>query len=67
MKMKKYIIGLVAASLFLTSCEDFLTVVPETQLSSATFFKNQNDFEQAVNAAAKANPAEPMSFLVGGR
>ncbi|MDO8966007.1 MAG: RagB/SusD family nutrient uptake outer membrane protein [Algoriphagus sp.] len=51
MKMKKYIIGLLAASLFLTSCEDFLTVVPETQLSSATFFKNQNDFEQAVNAA----------------
>lgn len=51
MKMKKYIIGLLAASLFLTSCEDFLTVVPETQLSSATFFKNQKDFEQAVNAA----------------
>lgn len=49
--MKKYIIGLLSASLFLTSCEDFLTVVPETQLSSATFFKNQNDFEQAVNAA----------------
>ncbi|OOG75360.1 RagB/SusD family nutrient uptake outer membrane protein [Algoriphagus sp. A40] len=48
--MKKYIIGLVAASLFLTSCEDFLTVVPETSLSSATFFKTQKDFEQAVNA-----------------
>jgi starch-binding outer membrane protein, SusD/RagB family len=50
-KMKKYIPVLIAASMFLTSCEDFLTVVPETQLSSATFFKNQNDFEQAVNAA----------------
>lgn len=37
--------------MFLTSCEDFLTVVPETQLSSATFFKSQNDFQQAVNAA----------------
>lgn len=49
--MKKYIVGLLAASLFLTSCEDFLTVVPETQLSSATFFKNENDFQQAVNAA----------------
>jgi tetratricopeptide (TPR) repeat protein len=49
--MKKYIIGLLAGSLFLTSCEEFLTVVPETQLSSATFFKNQNDFQQAVNAA----------------
>ena len=49
--MKKYIIGLLAASMFLTGCEDFLTVVPETQLSSATFFKTQKDFEQAVNAA----------------
>ncbi|WP_026951026.1 RagB/SusD family nutrient uptake outer membrane protein [Algoriphagus mannitolivorans] len=49
--MKKYIPVLLAASLFFTSCEDFLTVVPETQLSSATFFKNQKDFEQAVNAA----------------
>ena len=49
--MKKYIIGLVAASMMLTSCEDFLTIVPETQLSSATFFKTQTDFEQAVNAA----------------
>lgn len=33
-----------------TSCDDFLTVVPETQLSSATFFKTENDFVQAVNA-----------------
>lgn len=49
--MKKYIIVLLAASLGLTSCEDFLTVVPETQLSSATFFKTENDFVQAANAA----------------
>ncbi|TDQ15092.1 putative outer membrane starch-binding protein [Algoriphagus boseongensis] len=49
--MKKYIPVLLAASLFISSCDDFLTVVPETQLSSATFFKNQKDFEQAVNAA----------------
>ena len=34
-----------------TSCEDFLTVIPETQLSSATFFKTENDFVQAVNGA----------------
>src|SRR5690606_18498977 len=32
-------------------CEDFLTVVPETELTSTTFFKTQTDFEQAVNAA----------------
>ena len=35
----------------LSSCDDFLTVVPETQLSSATFFKTEADFVQAVNAA----------------
>ncbi len=35
----------------LISCnKDFLTVIPETNLSSATFFKKQADFEQAVNA-----------------
>lgn len=49
--MKKYIIVLLAATLGLSSCEDFLTVVPETQLSSATFFKTETDFVQAVNAA----------------
>ena len=48
--MKKYINILLAACLGLTSCEDFLTVVPETQLSSPIFFKTQTDFEQAVNA-----------------
>ena len=48
--MKNYIIVLLAASLALTGCEDFLTVVPETQLSSATFFKTESDFVQAVNA-----------------
>ncbi|MDF2157493.1 RagB/SusD family nutrient uptake outer membrane protein [Algoriphagus sp. CAU 1675] len=50
--MKKYIITLLTSGLLLTGCgEDFLEVVPETQLSSATFFKTQSDFEQAVNAA----------------
>ncbi|UZD24433.1 RagB/SusD family nutrient uptake outer membrane protein [Algoriphagus halophytocola] len=49
--MKKYIVLLLTATLGLSSCEDFLTVVPETQLSSATFFKTETDFEQAVNAA----------------
>ena len=36
----------------LASCkDDFLTVVPETSLSSATFFTKEADFQQAVNAA----------------
>jgi tetratricopeptide (TPR) repeat protein len=49
--MKKYIIAFSMASVLLTGCEDFLTVIPETELTSNTFFKTQSDFEQAVNAA----------------
>src|SRR5690606_7417959 len=37
--------------ILLSSCEDFLTITPETALSSATFFTTEADFEQAVNAA----------------
>jgi hypothetical protein len=36
----------------MSSCkDDFLTIVPETELSSAIFFKTEADFQQAVNAA----------------
>jgi hypothetical protein len=49
--MKKYSIILLVFLLSFTSCDDFLTIVPETQLSSATFFKTENDFVQAVNGA----------------
>lgn len=50
--MKKKIIFACLLSFSLNACRDsFLTVVPETQLSSATFFKTQADFAQAVNAA----------------
>lgn len=49
--MKKYISSLlIAACIGMTSCEEFLSIPPETQLSSATFFKTESDFEQAVNA-----------------
>jgi len=34
-----------------SSCEEFLTITPETALSSATFYKTETDFQQAVNAA----------------
>ena len=35
-----------------TSCQDeFLTIVPETSLSSAIFFTSEADFQQAVNGA----------------
>lgn len=49
--MKKYSIILLVLLMSFTGCDDFLTVVPETQLSSATFFKTENDFVQAVNGA----------------
>ena len=49
--MKKYSIILLVLLMSFTSCDDFLTVVPETQLSSVTYFKTENDFIQAVNGA----------------
>ncbi|WP_138991266.1 RagB/SusD family nutrient uptake outer membrane protein [Larkinella sp. C7] len=50
--MKKTIILFGLLGLLSTGCQDdFLSVVPETSLSSATFFKSQADFQQAVNAA----------------
>ncbi len=50
--MKKIIILSWFIGLMLTSCQDnFLDIVPETSLSSATFFKSESDFQQAVNGA----------------
>ncbi|CAN5782413.1 RagB/SusD family nutrient uptake outer membrane protein [soil metagenome] len=49
--MKKSILIFCLVGFGLTSCKDnFLTIVPETALSSATFFKTEADFQQAVNA-----------------
>lgn len=50
MKTKYIAVGLLTMALAGCS-KDFLTVVPETALSSATFFKTQSDFQQAVNGA----------------
>src|SRR5690349_11853530 len=49
MKTKILIIFLLAGAL--SGCDDFLTVYPETSLSSATFFTREADFVQAVNGA----------------
>lgn len=50
--MKKKIILACFLSFAIAGCQDeFLTVVPETQLSLSTFFKSESDFTQAVNAA----------------
>ena len=49
--MRKKILIACFATLAFTSCQDkFLSVTPETSLSSDTFFKTQADFQQAVNA-----------------
>lgn len=49
--MKKKIILACLISFSMTGCQDeFLTVIPETQLSSGIFFKSESDFTQAVNA-----------------
>ncbi|WAC14231.1 RagB/SusD family nutrient uptake outer membrane protein [Dyadobacter pollutisoli] len=48
---KKYIATCLLA-LAMSGCNDeFLTVIPETALSSATFFVKEADFQQAVNGA----------------
>ncbi|TAG65585.1 MAG: RagB/SusD family nutrient uptake outer membrane protein, partial [Runella slithyformis] len=49
--MKKILIILIVFSLGAISCkEDFLTITPETELTSVTFFKTESDFIQAVNS-----------------
>lgn len=60
--MKKITILVAIFSIFLSACEDFLTVVPETSLSTATFFRTEADFQQAVNAAYA-----PMRSIVNDR
>lgn len=48
--MKKIYVLLISLGLALPGCQDdFLTIVPETSLSSATFFNTASDFQQAVN------------------
>ncbi|QHT67483.1 RagB/SusD family nutrient uptake outer membrane protein [Rhodocytophaga rosea] len=62
--MKKILIlsGLLVG-VTLTSCkDDFLTIVPETELSSVVFFTKEADFQQAVNAAYV-----PLRTLVNDR
>jgi hypothetical protein len=50
--MKTKYIAAWFLAISLTGCrENFLTVVPETSLSSATFFVTEADFQQAVNGA----------------
>ncbi|WP_420149440.1 RagB/SusD family nutrient uptake outer membrane protein [Spirosoma sp.] len=50
--MKRKYIAAALLAIALTGCsKDFLSVIPETELSSLTFFKTEADFQQAVNGA----------------
>ncbi|KJF43509.1 membrane protein [Draconibacterium sediminis] len=51
MKMKKIFILLGLIGLLTTSCDEFLTIYPETSLSVPTFYKTEADFTQAINGA----------------
>ncbi|GEO21589.1 RagB/SusD family nutrient uptake outer membrane protein [Cyclobacterium qasimii] len=64
--MKKINIFIVLLGIMTSSCEEFLTLTPETALSSATFYKTEADFEQAVNAtyAPLRSIADDRSWLL---
>ena len=51
MKNRNSVILIGLLMLGLSSCDDFLEIPSETNLTSATFFKTQSDFEKAVNGA----------------
>jgi tetratricopeptide (TPR) repeat protein len=61
MKNKNLAILIGFMMLGLSSCSDFLEMPSKTNLTSATFFKSQNDFEKAVNGAY-----EPLRGLYTG-
>ena len=66
--MKKKILFIWLVTFSLISCQDdFLTITPETSLSSATFFTKEADFQQAVNGAyvPLRNITNDRSWLLG--
>jgi len=51
MKNRNSVILIALLMLGLSSCDDFLELTPEANLTSVTFFKSENDFAKAVNGA----------------
>lgn len=49
--MKAQITIIIISAVMFTGCKKFLDLKPETALTSETFFKNESDYKQAVNAA----------------
>lgn len=46
--MKKYWLILDASSVFFSSCKKFLDLAPTYEVSTASFYKTQQDFETAI-------------------
>jgi tetratricopeptide (TPR) repeat protein len=46
--MKKYFLSLLAISLLMGSCKDFLTLQPENMINELNYYKTQKDFETAL-------------------
>ena len=63
--MKKINILFAALAIAVSSCDGFLNIIPETQLSTEIFFKTEADFQQAVNAAYA--PLRPITNDVAWR
>lgn len=51
MKKLTYIAGICLASLFISSCDDFLTVNSPDQLTSGNFWRNESDAQAGISAA----------------
>lgn len=62
--MKKiYIIICCLLSIGIQSCDDFLTVYPENQLTTKSFFKTDLDFEAAANGMYASMTGYPGEFF----
>ncbi|WP_288259276.1 RagB/SusD family nutrient uptake outer membrane protein [uncultured Bacteroides sp.] len=62
--MKKiYLLIGIVASIFLSSCEDFLTTYPQNQLTAGTFFKTDDDFAAAANGMYSVMTGYPSEFF----
>lgn len=51
MKKVIYIASLCFASLFVNSCDDYLTLESPDQLTSGSFWRNESDAQAGISAA----------------
>lgn len=58
LRFERYSIGILVLILIMIGCNDFLTKLPEDAIVSENFFKNETEFEQAVNGAYA--PLQPL-------